>query len=280
MRNNSQRINERSVRVVAAAAFVAGLVALVALLPTGSSRRAEAEAPASPSEVAYASGTDIVPLVYPSVVNVRLVRAEAALERATTWVDQRQGKKAIVELQAVRANMAKAWSAAQYVIRTTPPPVAEEGSVAHASGDLPVGLAYASPQDTALAVLNLQHDVVSTSLGILTSKSRPLTSAVSTTIHTALVGRDAAIAYIHSITPPPVADEGRVQATASDEPVVADWATVMPNLLPLLDDEVQQMKATARPPTLAPAYLPNLTKRAVRVKGTINLYWPPLPPED
>ena len=64
---------------------------------------------------------DVVP-VLPSTVNVRLVRAEAALERATAAVDQGQEALAIPEIVAARDNMVKAWTAAKYIISQPPPP--------------------------------------------------------------------------------------------------------------------------------------------------------------
>ena len=77
-----------------------------------------------------AAGTP-VPLIYPSIVNVRLVRAQSAWDRAAEWVYQGKPASAVIHLNAARSNMSQAWLAAKYVIETAPPPVAD------ASGDAP-----------------------------------------------------------------------------------------------------------------------------------------------
>jgi hypothetical protein len=224
------------------------------------------------------------PLVYPSIVNVRLVRAEAALARAATWIDQGQGTNAMPELTIARSNMTKAWSAAKYVIKTTPPPVATDGSFAHASGGAPAGPSFASPEDTAMAVFGLQVDVVTTSVGLLDSSSPKVRTALFGAIQAALDARDSAITYIHSIPPPPVAGAGGVHAEASGGAVASGWGTTMPNLLPLLDDEIQVIKGTRKLnptlPTTTQNVLINSRVRDTTTEATINRYWPPLPADD
>jgi hypothetical protein len=79
----------RSLRIVAPVALgVAALIGVAVtpnLMPESSAHAAVShEAP-----VAHAAGSDAV-AAFPSIVNVRLVRAEAALERVTTAVDQGQ----------------------------------------------------------------------------------------------------------------------------------------------------------------------------------------------
>jgi hypothetical protein len=275
----------RSLRVVAVLGLAAAVAGLVAVVPTGTSSGSDTTPTAYRGPVATASGGDVVPLVYPSLVNVRLVRAEAALARATTWVDQRNGSKAVGELNGARSNMAKAWTAAKYVIQTTPPPVATDGAFAHSSGGAPAGPSYASPEDTAFAVLSLQHDVVTTSLSLLDASNATLKNTTApVTISSTIKARAAAIAYIKSISPAPVADAGRVHANASGGAVVASWATTMPNLIPLLDDEIQAIKGTrALNPTFSASTRALLTTMRVldqAAEAAINKFWPPIPPED
>jgi hypothetical protein len=274
-----------SFRVVAPLGLAAVLVGLVAVAPSATSSGADTSPTAYRGPVATESGGSVAAVVYPSIVNVRLVRAEAGLTRAATWVDQGQATKAVPELATVRSNMAKAWTAAQYVIKTAPPPpVAGDGAFAHASGGAPAGSSFASPQDTALAVFGLQFDVVTTSLGLLDASSATLRTALTTTIQAAVDARSAAITYIHSIPPPPVADAGGVHARASGGAVASDWATTMPNLLPLLDDEIQAFKGTRKLNPTLPAstqsFIAKTRARDTATKTRINQYWPPLPADD
>ena len=82
---------------------------------------AAAAAPAAP--VARAAGGDAARRVYPSVVNVRLVRTQQLLagrDEAQDRATRRRGQGA----DRAPANLRKAWAAAKYVIDNAPPPVA------------------------------------------------------------------------------------------------------------------------------------------------------------
>src|SRR3954447_6157111 len=152
-----------SLRALAPLAATAGLMAA---LPAG--------AVAAPQHhvQAHAAGTHPRALLFPSIVNTRLVRAQAALDRAAKKSDQGEPAKAIVALTAARKNLSKAWAGAKYVIQTAPPPVpAEDKAAFHAhafmkSGRVHIykgrrgkrvraaegtGLTYASIYDTAFA---------------------------------------------------------------------------------------------------------------------------------
>jgi hypothetical protein len=266
-------MNMVSLRLVAPLAL-AGALSVGAATTLSSSAPASAPALAEPAPVAQAGGVDVVVDVYPSVVNTRLVRAEAALDRLRTAVDQRRFADAPVELAAVNQNLAKAWKGARYVIRTAPPPVAEEGSVDYA----PTGAPTAGPESTGFAVLSFQHDVVTTSLGLLDGADPSLVAPLRTTILSAIRGRWAAIKYIRSIAPPP-ATEGRVHATASGAPVVADWAGLMPNLVPMFDDEIQQMNVIVGDVGTESA-LSNWQDRDQAAQAAVNQTWPAVPVED
>jgi hypothetical protein len=269
-------------RSIAALALVAGVVGVVAV--AGAATPADSDPqPAAYYEgppVAQASGGDAGPPTYPSIVNVRLDRTEAALQRAATWVDQGLPANAVAELIAARANMQSAWAAAKYVIDTAPPPVAGDGAFAHA-GAFSVPGTFAAPEETGYAVLVLQHEVVTTAIGLITTTDPTLAPNLRTTIRAAMNARDAAIAYIHSIAPAPVAGDGRVHANASGTPVAAGWDTLMPNAIALLDDEIQEIKGTIAVnttlSTTVRSFLQSMRIRDVDTKDTINQYWPPLP---
>jgi hypothetical protein len=168
-----------SLRALGRLAVAAGLLA--AALP--------APALAAKGHVhAHAAGGEETVLVYPSLVNARLVRAQAALERAAKHSDEAQPAKAIVDLTAARENLSKAWSGAKYVIQhAPPPPPAEEASAIHRgafmrSGRLriynpaphkkglrvvhkAVAATPATIYDTAFAVLSLEHYAATTTVG-------------------------------------------------------------------------------------------------------------------
>jgi hypothetical protein len=55
-----------------------------------------------------------------------------------------------------------------------------------------------APEESAVAVLNFQHDVAAAAFGLLDGAKRDLRDAVSTTMFAALNRRDTAIVYIHN----------------------------------------------------------------------------------
>jgi hypothetical protein len=230
-----------------------------------------------------AAGGDAGPPLYPSVVNVRLVRAEAALQRAVEYVDTAQADKAIAQLTIVRSQMRKAWTGAKYVIDNAPPPVAGDGAFGRASGGAVGGFVYADQYKTALAVLSLQHDVTTTSVGLVDGAKATLLSSLSTTVFAALNARDASIAYIKSKdVAPPVAGDGAV-GRASGAPIVAGWATTMTQLPAQLDDEIQEMEVMLGSMTSTSGGAKVLRAaefQDTKTERTVNQYWPPLPPGD
>jgi hypothetical protein len=261
---------------------------------------------------AHAAGGGETTLVYPSLVNTRLVRAQAALDRAAKYSDQGLPEKAIADLTAARNNLSKAWSGAKYVIQTTPAPPAEEASVFHhgafmKSGRLriykknphaksvkkktagkggqrvhkaggAVGPTPATPYDTAFAVLSLQHYAATTTVGLIDESTGTSLLAVRSTLARSLNDRDAAIAFIHSVDTKPPAEEEE-----GEEEEAASWSTTMPNAIPQLNDEIQQAKGTLAEPNLTGAetsILQGAQYRDLKTARTLNLYWPPPPPEE
>jgi hypothetical protein len=272
----------RSLRSAASCAVAGGLVSLAALATIAASGTDHVAAAAAAPATAHAAGTDAPPAVYPSIVNLRLERTEAALQRATTAIDQGNGALASTELTAASTNATQAWAAAKYVIETAPPPPPPGDGIASLEGG--VGSTYAAPEDTAIAVLSLQHEIVVTGLSLVDAADATSLPSVRTLVRNAVNDRDAAIEYIHSIAPPPVASEGRVEASASDEPVASTWDTLMPGVVPVLGDELQviagaQAAATATATPADPLYR-RIRVRDILTRDTVNTYWPPLPATD
>jgi hypothetical protein len=252
---------------------------LVATLVVALGLVTAASAAGSGGPPAHAAGGDAGPLLYPSLVNVRLVRGEAALQRAVEYADDGQADKAVAALANARLHVRKAWTGAKYLIDHAPAaPPAGDGRVGRVSGGAVGGSPYASIYDTALAVLSLQHDAASTSFGLIDSAKGTLLSSLSTTVFAALNGRDAAIAYIHSIAPPPAAGDGRV-GRSSGAPVAAGWGSVMPQAAPQLDDEIQQLDGTLAGTLSSGAsrVLKAAELQDVKTQKTLNQFWPPAP---
>jgi hypothetical protein len=262
----------------------AGLAVAVGLVAAGPAAADDT----SSSKKARAAGGDVVELTYPSIVQVRVKRAERALDRATNKIEAGQNEKAAAKLKVVRRQTAAAWRGAKYIIRTTPPPPpAEDARVrAHMSGGAPAGGTYAGPADTAFRVLTLQHDITAATVGLIDGAHGAGLNALSTTLNLTNDRRDAAIKYIASVAPPaPPAEDARVRARAAgDAPVTAGFETVMPNVVPQVDDELQAIdgtKSDATDLTAGGRRLLNAAEAQVtKTKSFVNTTWPPVPQED
>lgn len=254
---------------------------------------ASAKTTAGDHHKVHASGGGGGALTYPSIVNRRLVRGQKTLERAGDYVDRDQSDKAITSLLNARRNMYAAWRGAKYVIDHAPPPVvgtdslrANRKDAVQKSGGA-VGPALATPPDTAFAVLSFQHDVATAGFDMLDGAKGTVLKAVNTTIFAALNRRDQAIAYIHQVAPPaPPVEAGSLRANRKDAvhksgaPVAAGFDTVMPGLIPQLDDELQQIEAQQDGGAVVPTgkkILNDAELQVTRTERTVNQYWPPLP---
>jgi hypothetical protein len=155
---------------------------------------------------------------------------------------------------------------------------------AHASGGAPTGPVAADGPTTALAVFQLQDDVVSGIVALTDGVSGPLLDAMSPTLSSALDRRDAAVADVHRLAPAPSADDARVhvQAHASGGAVVGTFDTVMPQVPAMLDDETQQIDAllAGGQDPAGKTLLRNAKGQILGTAHTINVYWPPVPAED
>jgi len=229
---------------------------------------------------AHASGSDAVVLQYPSLVKTRVGRAKRALHRAIRKIENGQSIEAATTFKVVRRQTAAAWRGAKYVIRTTPPPVVIEDRVrprAHKSGD-PVGPTLAAPADTAVLVLKLQHIVAANVIQLIDGAHGAGLDALATTLNFTDDRRDGALSYILSIAPPaPPEEEG-------DEPVASTFDTVMPNLIPQFDDELQGiegLKSDATDLTAGGRRVLNAAENQISTsRAFVNTHWPPVPPED
>jgi hypothetical protein len=272
-------------RAVLLAALAMGLVmAPAALADSG---------PAKSDHVrAKAAGSDGPPPVLPSLVRTRIARGTKAIERAGDWVDQDDNAKAVVSLRNVRRNMYAAWRGAVDVVENAPPPPPPGDGLrrvirVHGRVDAHASATYLSPEETAVAVLNFQHDVAAAAYGLLDGAKGALRDAVSTTIFAALNRRDLAVVYIHNrpVPPPPPPDLARASAHAhaSDEDGPPTFATLMPGVVPDVDDELAQTKGLLRGGALTPGekrIMGQARAQLLETKDQINTWWPPVPVGD
>ncbi len=274
----------RSLRATIPLAVAASLVAV-------SPAAADAKAPAK----AQASGGDAVDLIYPSIVRPRIGRTERALERATRKIENGKSVEAATTLKVVRRQLAAAWRGTKYVIRTAPPPPPPEGEDARVrarkSGGAPVGPAYATPPDTAFRVLTLMHDVSSELIGLVDGSHGTGLNGLATTLNLVDDRRDQALQYIRTVEPPvpPEGEDARVarvraQASQEEEDAGPTFASVLPNLNPQLDDELQAYAGTLADATDLTAggrrVLNAGQAQVTKTKAFVTANWPLLPPED
>jgi hypothetical protein len=243
-------------------------------------------APASTGAGAHAAGSDGPPPVLPSIVNRRINRGEKALDRAGDYVDREMPDKAVVSLRNARRNMYVAWrNAVDVVENAPPPPPAGADRVVPVHRHAHKTATYVGPDETAVAVLNFQHDVATAAFDLVDSAKGTLRDAVSTTMFAALNRRDKAIVYIHNRpAPPPVAGADRVHAQAAGaEGGPATFATLMPGIVPDLDDELGQIRGILRGGALTPGekrILGLAKSQDLETKDQVNTWWPPLPVGD
>jgi hypothetical protein len=237
----------------------------------------------TPSVRAHASGSDGPPPVLPGIVGTRIARGEKALERAADYVDREKPDKAVVSLRNARRNMYAAWRGATDVVENAPPPPPAAAGRVHIR--VPIRLkahgsaTYLGADETAVAVLSLQHDVASAAYGLIDGAKGALRDAVSTTIFAALNRRDQAILYIHNVPAPPPAEAGRFVAHASGAPVATTFADLMPGVVPDLDDELGQIRGLVRGGALTSGEkrVMGLAKSQVlETKDQVNTWWPPV----
>jgi hypothetical protein len=243
-----------------------------------------AAAKAGDGPTAKASGGDAGSPTYPGLVNSRLVRTQKALDHAVGYGDDGDATKAVNSLYNARLQVKLAWRAAKYVIQHAPPPPTGDDLAARKSGGAPPGGTIADQYQTTGAVLDLQHSVAQTAIGMIDTAHGTLRDSLSRTMFLALDQRDAAIAYIHSIdTPPPTGDDG-LAAHKSGGAVAGSWATIMPAVGTAVGDEIDQLEGALDLSTTlgkgTRGVLKDAELQTVKTQRTITTYWPPVVGDD
>src|SRR6185503_17199312 len=126
------------------------------------------------------------PPVLPSIVRKRINRGEKALERAGDFVDREQPDKAVVSLRNARRNMYAAWRNTVDVVENTPAPPPAGDDFVPVLKKARISTVYLSPEETAVAVLGLQHETAVSAFDLLDGAKGTLRDAISTTMFAAL----------------------------------------------------------------------------------------------
>jgi hypothetical protein len=259
--------------------------------------------------VAHAAGGDAPPL-NPSIVGVPIQRTEESLSHAADAIDAVNGPEAAGALTASRRYLLRSYNGAKYLIAHPPAPPAEADSAsakkfvrlarrairasrsraasdgrwikAHASQDDAPGPVFADGPTAVFNVLTSQYNAATAAVGMAPDTKGELLAKVKTTLSTALVLRNRLVKVVHAAAPPP-AEADSVKARASQEEGAVTFDLVMPGLVALLDDELQQMQAAAADasvPSDAKAILTTAIAADQQIETLVNTYWPPAGAED
>jgi hypothetical protein len=256
---------------------------------------------AQASPVANAAGGDAPPL-NPSVVNIPILRTDAALGNAADAIDAGNGAQAAGPLRASRRNLIRSYRGAKVLIANMPPPEAEEAKLGsrmfirlarrfirasrrgHASGwiraqasDDVVGPVFADTPTAVFNVFTSQYQAATTAAGLAADTKGTLLNRVKTTLNTAIVLRNRLVKIVVAAAPP-APEEARVRAQASQEEGVTTFDMVMPGLAVLLGDELQQLQALSADATLPTASRSALSDAIAadnQILTRVNTYWPP-----
>jgi hypothetical protein len=257
----------------------------------------------SPEPIAHAAGGDAPPLS-PAIIGVPVARTQQAVDNAADAVDAGNGPDAVGPLRASRRHLMRSYKGAKYLI-ALPPPVAEEASAspqkfrklarqaikasrrdaksgrvrARASQDDAAGPIFMDAPTAVFSVLTSQYSAATASINMLPDAKGDLLNRVKTTLNTAIVLQNRLVKVIHAAAPPAAAEEAKVRAHASQEEGVPTFDVVMPGLVVLLDDAIQQMTATAADtsvPAESRAVLQNALAANNQIKTQVNTWWPPV----
>jgi hypothetical protein len=278
-------------------------LALSATLALAALPAAAAQAKAA-GPVAHAAGGGAPP-ADPAIVGVPIQRTGVALSNAADAIDAGNGAQAVGPLTASRRYLLRSYRGAKYLIAHPPPAPAGDGGtsprrfvklarrfiraahrgrhqgwiMAHTSGGA-VGPAFADGPTAVFDVFTSQYNAATAAVDMAPDTKGKLLAKVQTTLNTAIILRNRLVKIVHAATPPAPADAGRVHAHSSGGAVVGSFDTVMPGLIVLLDDELQQMQAMAQDSSVPSASQAIVTKAIAadqQIENLVNQFWPPVP---
>jgi hypothetical protein len=229
------------------------------------------------------------------------VRTQIALDNAANAIDEGKGATAAGPLRASRRYLLRSYRGAKYLIANAPPPV-EEARVrpgkfvrlarrfirasrrdslasrrwirARPSQDDAVGPLFADLPTAVFNVFTSQYSAATSAVGMLPDVKGNLLNRVRTTLNTAIILRNRLVKTVALASPP--VEEARIAQADPDD--AATFDVVMPGLIVLLDDEIQQMRATVQDPSVPAASRDALTNALAadqQIEQRVNSIWPP-----
>jgi hypothetical protein len=254
--------------------------------------------------VAHSAGGD-APALNPAIVGNAILRTDKALSSAADFIDQGNGALAAKPLTASRRYLIRSYNGARYLIAHAPAPPAEDRSarlsarqfrslarrfirashrgakarsrwlLAHASDD-PTGPTFADNPTAVFNVLMSQYSAATAAVGMYPDTTGTLQGKVTKTLNTAIILRNRLVKVIAAAEPPAPAEDRSAKAHASQEEGAVTYATVMPGLVTLIDDEVQQIQASlSSVPVASRDALRSAVAADTKVKALVNSLWPP-----
>jgi hypothetical protein len=253
---------------------------------------------------AAVAGGDAPPLS-PSVVGIPIERTQVALDNAANAIDEGKGATAAGPLRASRRYLIRSYKGAKYLIANQPAAPPEEARVskrkfvrmarrfirisrhrgASASrhwiraqaSDGPAGPVFADAATAVFSVFTSQYSAATASVGMLPDVKGNLLSRVQTSLNTAIVLRNRLVKIVATAAPPAPPEDAKAKAS-QEEGEVTTFDIVMPGLVVLLDDEMQQMRATAQDtsvPVASKTVLLNALAADQQIETRVNTLWPP-----
>jgi hypothetical protein len=156
-------------------------------LASPAAAHARSHGDAKPVARAAQEETDEAP-VLPSRVAVAIRRSQGALERAEEHLDEGEYSKAIVSLRSVRRNMYRADRAATHQLNAPPP--TDEDAEAPTTGP-----------DSVIAVLGLEHSIVTTTAGLFDANSKGVVDGLTHALYRTLDARDRMLDAVIGLDP-------------------------------------------------------------------------------
>ncbi len=254
---------------------------------------------------AAVAGGDAPPLS-PSVVGIPIERTQVALDNAANAIDEGKGATAAGPLRASRRYLIRSYKGAKYLIANQPAPPPEEARVskrkfvrmarrfirisrhrgasasqhwirAQASDD-PAGPVFADAATAVFSVFTSQYSAATATVGMLPDVKGNLLNRVKTSLNTAIVLRNRLVKIVATAAPPAPPEDAKAKA-AQEEGEVTTFDIVMPGLVVLLDDEMQQMRATAQDTSVPVASKTALVAALAadqQIETRVNTLWPPV----
>ena len=146
------------------------------------------------------------------------------------------------------------------------------------ASDEPAGPVFADAATAVFSVFTSQYSAATASVGMLPDVKGNLLNRVKTSLNTAIVLRNRLVKIVATAAPPAPPEDAKAKAS-QEEGEVTTFDIVMPGLVVLLDDEMQQMRATAQDtsvPVASKTVLTNALAADQQIETRVNTLWPPV----